>query len=490
MTNNHDSVRLRTLTNAVLDETAGPAELDELTNILRASEAARDEYLTLVDLHAVLATDPTLTDLKPLSSPASPAADPAAQSGDFAAEPHEAGRKPSDRQRGNKAASSNAALNRPGRRAALLTAVAACVLMVVRVLWPVGQTPSGGIGSPPKAPLGFAVVAQASDVVWSDQAFDAGTRLDSQTIVFQSGVLRLVFDDGVEVTLEGPAEYELVKPGSTRLVSGVLAATVPAGAEGFTVATPTAEVVDLGTSFGIDLRESGFSSVSVFDGEVEVAALDSTEKRLLTEGQSVKISADQSISDTQFDVDRFERLWPVASGITGSSDVFRFVPPWPKQIRFVHSDRHVFVAAEGRAVDLVQPLDVNISAPGDYSRVQQLTPITLSPEQRIRSYVLHYMPRSQSRPRRAGRVEGSITFDRPIAGLIVLHEELFASSRRFSRRPAGERQQRRQLDLTGDDFGDRITLSEDRRTLTVSFVSPGRSSDLVRVIVEADEPER
>ena len=480
MTNNYDPVRLRALTNAVLDETGGPAELEELTTILRSSEAARDEYLALVDLHAVLATDPTVADWKTASSPASNSPAVASLTDGMGAEPNRLTQPSSP-------PSSQAAASRGGRRAALLTAVAACVLMAVRVLWP-ADPPAGG--SSPQVPPGFAVVAQASDVVWSDEVLAAGTRLDSQTIVFQSGVLRLVFDDGVEVTLEGPAEYQLLEPGSTRLVSGVLAATVPPGAEGFTVATPTAEVVDLGTSFGVDLREAGFSSVSVFDGEVEVAALDSTEKRLLTEGQSVKISADQSISDTQFDVDRFERLWPVASGITGSSDVFRFVPPWPKQIRFVHSDRHVFVAAEGQAVELVQPLDVNISAPGDYSRVQQLTPITLSPEQRIRSYVLHYMPRLQLRPRRAGRMEGSITFDRPIAGLIVQHEELFASSRRFSRRPAGERQQRRQLDLTGDDFGDRITLSEDRRTLTVSFVSPGRSSDLVRVIVEADEPER
>lgn len=473
MTADYDSGRLRALTSAVMDETASPAEFEELTNVLRSSEAARDEYLTLVDLHALLITDPTVADFKTVSPPASDSL-----------------KLPGPKLPGPPADAMGAVANSAGRRAALVTAVAACVLVVVRVLWPASLTPTGGSHSTPQIPVGFAVVAQASDVVWSDAALDAGTRLDSQTIVFQSGVLRLVFDDGVEVTLEGPAEYELLEPGSTRLVSGVLAATVPPGAEGFTVETPTAEVVDLGTSFGIDLRESGFSSVSVFDGEVEVAALDSTEKRLLTEGQSVKISADQSISDTQFDMDRFERLWPVASGITGSSDVFRFVPPWPKQIRFVHSDRHVFVAAEGQAVDLVQPLDVNISAPGDYSRVEQLTPITLSPGQRIRSYVLHYMPRAQLRPRRAGRMEGSITFDRPIAGLIVQHEELFASSRRFSRRPAGERQQRRQLDLNGDDIGDRITLSEDRRTLTVSFVSPGRSSDLVRVIVEAGEPER
>ena len=66
----------------------------------------------------------------------------------------------------------------------------------------------------------------------------------------------------------------------------------------------------------------------------------------------------------------------------------------------------------------------------------------------------------------------------------MAHEELFASSRRFSRRYAGEAQVRRQLDLTGALEGDRIELSEDRRTVTLELVSPGRSSDLIRVIVD------
>ena len=42
--------------------------------------------------------------------------------------------------------------------------------------------------------------------------------------------------------------------------------TVPPGAEGFRVDTPSAQVVDLGTAFGIEQFADGTSKVSVFDG--------------------------------------------------------------------------------------------------------------------------------------------------------------------------------------------------------------------------------
>lgn len=473
-----DRQRLRELTSAVMDGRATTDEQRELTQLLETRATARDEYLALVDLHAVLCSEPVQQAVANIGDQQSELKIPA-------------GARPASRR----------TRQSPRRLALALVAAAAGLLLVLRItLWPAvpagpdaaatrvaeNKDPAPATQSDSAEQIGFVTVAQTVDVRWSGVVVSTGQRLPPQTLAFDSGVVRLLFDDGVEVTLEGPAEYELIAAGQTRLLSGVLAATVPPGAEGFSVETPTAEVVDLGTSFGIDLRDTAFSSVSVFDGEVEVAALGSEQKRLLREGDSVQIGADQVISDADMVMEHFERLWPVASGITGSSDVFRVLPPWPKKLHFVDSDRAVFVAGEGRRMTLVQDLDVNISAPGDYRRVEDLTPHTLRPGRRIRSYLLHYRPKTQLRMRRARRIEGAITFDRPIAGVIVQHEELLASSRRFSRRPAGEAQQRRQIDLTGDSVGDRITLSQDRRTLTVSFVSPGRSSDLVRVIVEAE----
>ena len=43
---------------------------------------------------------------------------------------------------------------------------------------------------------------------------------------------------------------------------------MPRFARGYTILTPTAEVVDLGTEFGVDVDDSGASEVHVFDGDV------------------------------------------------------------------------------------------------------------------------------------------------------------------------------------------------------------------------------
>ena len=150
----------------------------------------------------------------------------------------------------------------------------------------------------------------------------------------------------------------------------------------------------------------------------------------------------------------------------------------------------MFVAVERRSISLDEPLPVNISEPGEYTRQSDLTPLEISSEKFVRSYGLHYAPLQRVGPRRASRLTGSITFDQPILGVIVQQDELLASSFLFSRRGKGEANPRRELQLTGEANGDRIFLSEDRMTSTLDLISPGRSSDLVRVIVEDDRRTR
>ena len=53
---------------------------------------------------------------------------------------------------------------------------------------------------------------------------------------------------------------------------------------GFTLVTPTEKVVDLGTAFGIEVADSGATSVAVFEGEVELHG--TKQPRLLQAGQS------------------------------------------------------------------------------------------------------------------------------------------------------------------------------------------------------------
>jgi len=332
----------------------------------------------------------------------------------------------------------------------------------------------------------FAAIEQTVDAEWSgDAKLAKGDRLAAQTLRLRRGIVRLLFDDGAEVTLRGPAQYELVALGDTKLTSGLLAATVPPGAEGFRVETPTAEVVDLGTAFGIELDDHGVANVLVFDGEVEVSPAGDGSKKRLREGEAVRVMNNNAVEPAQFDTTAYEELWPISSGIERSTGAFRFSPPWPRRLRFVRSDDDIFVVPEGHATTLAEPLRVNITKPGRYVRAENLTPSVISAGRAVRSFILHFHPNHGGDRRRFERTTGSITFDRPVLGLIALHEELAASAQRFPGRKAGELLEHRQLELTGNRVGDVITLRDNRRTVSLDVAAPGRFSDLVRVIVDA-----
>lgn len=372
----------------------------------------------------------------------------------------------------------------------VIVAIAACLLLAAGfTIWfsPEQERKQAETGRGMLSEPAFVAVAQVTDAEFGDAAeLRTGDRLPPRTILLQSGFIRLAFDDGVEVTLQGPAEYELLSTGKTRLLSGLLTATVPTGAEGFTVETPTAEVVDLGTAFGIDVREGGVSRVSVFEGEVEVSPSDSDEMKRLKEGDSVRVATGVAIESVEFDPEPFTKVWPVASGIARSTESFRFVPPWPRQIKLIRSDTDIFILPEGRPVTLGSSLRVSTSLPGEYSTEESLTGADISAGQKIRSFLLMSHP-EKAGPRVIKPMSGSITFDAPVLGLIVRHEELQESTRRFLRRGPRTIREEQQLELNGEADSDVITLSEDRRTVTLDLKVRSRFGELLRVIVDASD---
>ena len=193
------------------------------------------------------------------------------------------------------------------------------------------------------------------------------------------------------------------------------------------------------------------------------------------------------MKSVDFDLKPFTKVWPVSSGIERSTDAFRIVPPWPPQQRFVRSDEDIFIVPEGHVATLLSPLRVNVSTEGMYSGEDQLTVSDIPVGQRIRSFTLFFHP-EKTRPRQPQRqVNGSITFASPVLGLIVLHEELQASARRFVRVGPRDIRESQQLELTGDLDSDVVTLSDDRRTVTLKLTSPARFAELMRIIVDASQ---
>ncbi len=96
----------------------------------------------------------------------------------------------------------------------------------------------------------------------ADSLLAAGRKL-----VFERGLMEVVFDGGAKTIVQGPAKVELQSPSAVLLLRGSLTADVPAVAHGFTVHTPNATVVDLGTRFGVACQADQ-TDVEVFAGKV------------------------------------------------------------------------------------------------------------------------------------------------------------------------------------------------------------------------------
>jgi len=352
----------------------------------------------------------------------------------------------------------------------MIAALAACLLLGLFYWRP------SGTNQPTPA---FVTVAQLVNTKWADgESLAVGDRISSRTLQLLGGIVHLRFDSGVGVTLEGPAEFEIESFELMRLTSGLLTATVPPGAEGFRVDTPSAQVVDLGTAFGIQQFADGSSKVSVFDGEVEIVS--PKDKRLLTEGKTVQLAVDGSVSDLAFATRRFEKLWPAASGITGSSGAFRFAPPFPRPLAWIESDTNIFILPEGYARELDAPCPIDMSVDGTKTT-------TIPAGQRVRSYLLQFNQFNQATDTnpKLRRIEGSITFDRPVLGLIIHSETLEQTDGLFSVRGGRVPPFKRGLELSPPRTADQVFVSEDRRTVTLRLTVFNRLSDHVRVIVDA-----
>ncbi len=124
------------------------------------------------------------------------------------------------------------------------------------------------------SPRGTDVGALAADerVRWSADSSQSGKgRLRAgECYRLADGRVEMALAGGARVWVDGPAEFEPQSGDRIRLQRGKLSAQVPLTGRGFTVATPLAEVIDLGTEFGVEVDSRGSTELHVIRGQVEV----------------------------------------------------------------------------------------------------------------------------------------------------------------------------------------------------------------------------
>lgn len=116
---------------------------------------------------------------------------------------------------------------------------------------------------------GFAVVRRLFDAAWPEQSklHREGDTLAGEVFRLQSGTAEIQFYSGATMTVQGPAEIALKSAWEAACSEGSVRMQVPPAARGFKLQAPTTEIIDLGTEFGLEVR-NGKAHVEVFKGEV------------------------------------------------------------------------------------------------------------------------------------------------------------------------------------------------------------------------------
>ncbi|MFZ1933670.1 MAG: hypothetical protein WCB27_10290 [Thermoguttaceae bacterium] len=177
-----------------------------------------------------------------------------------------------------------------------------------------GETAKIGPPAAPKelsSPPEMVIVGRVTGMIdcqWADAKYVTAPSslvcLDSKYDL-ASGLLKITYNTGARVILQGPCTYEVESRSGGLLSLGRLTARIEKRGEGregkgekvvvnqrsgigsqqsaisnlplpsplFTIRTPTAKITDLGTEFGVEVEKSGISRAHVFEGTVEMRAI-------------------------------------------------------------------------------------------------------------------------------------------------------------------------------------------------------------------------
>lgn len=158
---------------------------------------------------------------------------------------------------------------RPGRRRWLLGAAAAAA--VGWAAWQFRAPRGDALTTAARAAIEVEILATVdAQVTDPGRGLRAGERVRLAGVRLDGGRVALRLPSEVQVVVSGPSEIRFLGPMRMQVVRGKVTAEVSERGKGFVVETAWANVVDLGTRFGVEVTPSGETDVVVFEGTVEV----------------------------------------------------------------------------------------------------------------------------------------------------------------------------------------------------------------------------
>ncbi|MEX2671241.1 MAG: LamG-like jellyroll fold domain-containing protein [Phycisphaeraceae bacterium] len=225
-------------------------------------------------------------------------------------------------------------------------AVAAAVLLAA-LFYLMPPTQPERTTAPTRPPV-VATLTQQNQAVWadSDQFKRDGATLHTGAVRLASGFAEITMARGATILLQGPCEVVLKDDNAVSLDRGRLSALVPEEARLFTVKTPTVDVVDFGTAFGVEVDREGSTQAAVFDGLVELQQTNAdagdsqrTVRLALHSGTTARVGID--------------RVIPTAAEALADHDLFfvRQMPLTQREVDILASAPSVFVPFARRRGD-------------------------------------------------------------------------------------------------------------------------------------------
>jgi len=154
------------------------------------------------------------------------------------------------------------------------TTFATGAVLAAFIVWAVLNSPDpADIKETPDISKGSvtALLLDEANAEFADGRSPDGVRFEPGEYELVKGMTHLRFSNGADMVLVAPALLQIEDTQHTRLVYGKVRVTAPPSAKGFTVSTGSANYIDLGTEFGLQVdKDSGASDLYVFDGQVIV----------------------------------------------------------------------------------------------------------------------------------------------------------------------------------------------------------------------------
>jgi|GEM_PF-3923172 len=351
---------------------------------------------------------------------------------------------------------------------------------------------------PGPLPIVATLVADV-DARWGEAmetpTLPVGTELRAgDWIELTSGAAILELRCGVRCVMSGRTLLSFDGGQNCFLDSGLATFDVPPEAIGFEVRTRGATFVDRGTQFGVSVGLMGESEVHVFRGLVDAQAEsdDGTPQVVrLSRQQAARLNPQtRMLVPTRFNANTFAVPLAIAAGVARFTRNVRFVSEPLTEIVPPELTKfgHVFLCPETTTVlqsELVVHERFDFVSSGNPTPQRRLSAGT-----QLKSFLVHFSPGREC------TVDGQITFQTPIAGLIVDSTGLVTTDPLFASRETSLEDADRPLrsietppDAVIASRGnvalyDRLRVSgPERKTLT--FHLKGAQVDQFRVLLHA-----